>query len=155
MLPDFRPDPIVDGVWVGREPRSPEEFALLRALGVTDVLTLIPEEEALDGGIHPQVAFRAAMANGMALHRVGIRDFDHRSMVAGLPRAIATLADLAGRGRRVYVHCAAGMNRSPTVVAAWLARRDGLTAMEAAARVRSLHPCVPDDEALRKVIGSA
>ena len=45
-------------------------------------------------------------------------------------------------GRPVYVHCRAGVNRSPTVVVAYLMWRDGLTRDEALAIVRRKRPRV-------------
>ncbi len=152
MVPDFTPDAIEDGLWVGREPRSPEDFASLRDLGVTDVLSLIPEDEAQSTGVHPNIAFRVAMSYGMALHRVGIVDFSHGDLVRNLPLALDRLSSLRNRGRRVYVHCAAGMNRSPTLVALWLAGTRGMTADEACAEVKRLHACVPDPDAVKAAL---
>jgi protein-tyrosine phosphatase len=43
-------------------------------------------------------------------------------------------------GRRVLVHCYAGMNRSTTVCCAALMMLEGISAEEALARVRERHP---------------
>lgn len=148
----LEPDAIENGLWLGREPRSPEDFAALKALGVTDVLTLIPEEEARTSGLQPVVAFRLAVAHGMVLHRCGITDFSHRALAGRLPEAVGVLARLRSGGRRVYCHCAAGMNRSPSVVAAYLGSTRGLAARDACAQVQALHPCAPDVDAVKSFL---
>lgn len=58
-------------------------------------------------------------------------------LLADTAAAIAVLRD---EGRRVLVHCLAGRSRTPTVVAAYLARRAGLSGREAFARVAAQVP---------------
>lgn len=58
-------------------------------------------------------------------------------VLADTAAAIAVLRD---EGRRVLVHCLAGRSRTPTVVAAYLARRAGLSGREAFARVAAQVP---------------
>ena len=62
-----------------------------------------------------------------------------------IPRACFTSAVEAvlrrrARGQSVLLHCLAGVNRAPTVAAAVLCRRDGLSVGEALARVRAARP---------------
>lgn len=148
----FTPSLVEEGLWVGRAPRSLEEYGLLAGLGVQDVLTLQTEEEARDGGLLPVVARRVAASRGMGLHRVPIVDLNPASLRARVVEAVAVLASLRRGGRRVYVHCAAGLNRSPTVVAGWLAVSRGLDAHAACTEIRRAHPCVPDEESLRALL---
>jgi len=155
-LNTIAPDRIEDGLFLGPQPLSPEDFDALRALAVTDVVTLMPEREALSFGIHPAVAFRVAMAAGIAVHRCAIEDFSHKALVTGLPAALDVLKRLRARGRSVYVHCQAGRNRSPTLVAAYVAASRQVTAEAAAAEVCVLHPpSCPDVDAVRAVVRSA
>jgi len=143
------PDAIEDGLWVGPEPRTPEAFRMLADLGVQDILSLLPEEESRASGVHPTVAFRIASGLGMAHHRCPIDDFSSRSMRSKLPEAVELLTSLRERGRRVYVHCAVGQNRSPTVVAAYLKATRNLDGNSACEEVMRLHPCRPDIDAVR------
>ena len=71
-LPMIDFDLIEDGLWLGPAPTAPEDYAALAGLGITDVLTLQPEEEAQQAGVHPSVAFRIAARHGMVIHRVPI-----------------------------------------------------------------------------------
>ncbi len=150
-MDDFAPDLVAEGLWVSRAPRGPEDYALIRGLGVEDVLTLQTEDEARSVGLRPDVSFRLAMAHGLREHRLGIEDFSHRDLVERAPEAARLVATLRARGRSVLVHCAAGLNRSPTVAAAYLAWTRGLDAREACARVVEAHPSHPDPDVVARV----
>lgn len=57
-------------------------------------------------------------------------------------------ATLAGGGK-IYVHCIGGVSRSPTIVAAYLAGKLGITGAEAIALVKSKRPqIIPHAEQL-------
>jgi hypothetical protein len=154
METDFLPSQVEEGLWVGRAPRSAEDFAVLGGLGIQDVLTLQTEEEARDGGLLPVVARRVAATHGMGLHRVPITDLSLSALRSRVSEAVAVLSSLRRNGRRVYVHCAAGLNRSPTVVAGWLALSRGIDAGAACGAVHRVHPCLPDEESVRSVVRS-
>ncbi len=151
-MDDFVPDCISEGLWVARAPRGPEDYALIRGLGVEDVVTLQTEDEARSVGLRPDVSFRLALAHGLREHRVGIEDFSPSDLAARTPDAAAVIAGLRVRGRSVLVHCAAGLNRSPTVVATYLAWTLGLDAREACARVVEAHPSHPDPEVVVRAL---
>lgn len=144
------PDMVDEGLWVGPAPRTDGDFRRLAALGVQEVLSLQPEEEARAIGVPPEDAARMAATHGLALHRVPIRDFDVRSMASGVPGAVRLLRDLRARGRQVYVHCNAGINRAPTVAAGYLALAHDLTGAQACEWITAAHPCAPD----RHVVGT-
>ena len=55
---------------------------------------------------------------------------------------------MRARGRKVYVHCYAGVTRSPTTVAGYLMASRGLGPTEAAEEVRKLRACGPEVGAL-------
>ncbi len=48
------------------------------------------------------------------------RDFDPDSLRSMLPQAVQALAQAVLRGERVYVHCTAGLGRSPAVIIAYM-----------------------------------
>jgi protein-tyrosine phosphatase len=60
--------------------------------------------------------------------------------VEALPRAFAFLAEQTARGRRVLVHCHAGKDRTGMLLAIFLAKKEGLSAVAAIQRVREVRP---------------
>ena len=61
-----------------------------------------------------------------------------------LPQAVEELENaLVPLGAKVYVHCTAGINRGPTLAAAYLIKADGLTAQEAYSYVIARRDCSP------------
>lgn len=149
VMRPFEPDRVDEGIWVGRAPNTPEDFAYLKDIGITDILSLQTEDEARSIGIRPSVGFRVAGANGMVLHRVPIEDFSHRELARKAGEAADLVQSLREKGRHVYVHCAVGLNRSPTVVATYLGRLRKLGAEDACGLVEHAHPSQPDEEAVR------
>ncbi len=60
--------------------------------------------------------------------------------VADLPRAYVFFRDQLAARRRVLVHCWAGQDRTGLLLALHVAHRDGLSAPEAIAQVRTVRP---------------
>ena len=65
------------------------------------------------------------------MERYPLRDFDPADQRRGLPAAVRGLYGLLRQGHRVYVHCTAGINRSPLVVLAYLTLVEGMGLEEA------------------------
>lgn len=146
----FSPDMIEDGLWVGAALNTPEDFAFLANLGITDILTLQTVEESKTYGLRPEVEFSLALRNRINLHRIEIEDFSFRDLVNALPKAVELLEKIRKQGKSVYVHCAAGLERSPTVIAGYLVKTKGLSPEEACKYVRNRHPSNPSVEAIKK-----
>jgi protein-tyrosine phosphatase len=74
---------------------------------------------------------------------------------AGIPaanfdRVVEVISSCLGAGKPVLLHCLAGINRAPTLAAAVLCERDGLTveaALEAVRRARPTASPTPEQEA--------
>lgn len=61
-----------------------------------------------------------------------------------LPYAVGILYRLLRQGRRVYVTCTTGLDRSPACVIAYLHWIQDVALQEAVDYIKRLHPCGPD-----------
>ena len=140
----FKPDWITDNLLVGPAPLGPEDYGLLQRMGITFILNLQEDNELKILGRNPDAEFSVAASFGITVYRVPIKDFSNRSLLAHLDEAIEVLTDLLKTGKKVYLHCAKGLNRSPTVAVAFLSRNLGIDIADALDRVTSVHVCVPN-----------
>ncbi len=146
-------DWVTDAVAVGPYPQGRDDAARLAEAGVTAVLNVQTDDDLRQRGLDPRALEPTLRSAGLALARVPIIDFDAEDLAARLPEATARLEDLLTGGHRVYVHCTAGMGRSPAVVVAHLVGR-GAALGEAARVVRARHPeSVPNLDAVARATG--
>jgi protein-tyrosine phosphatase len=111
---------------------APTRYDVLVRLGFSAALSL--QEANEDGPEHGEAP------KGFVQAQVPIRD----GIVGGIP-SVDQIAEAVERLRElldnhvVYVHCFAGVGRSPLVCAAYLARHHGMEAAESLAFVRDQH----------------
>lgn len=141
---------------VGSHPHAPEHMmALARQHGVTSVLCLQSDEDLSSRGIQWPVLWQFYMRLGIDVTRVPITDFDKKDLLTHLDTAVAALNDAVLGGGKVYVHCSAGLNRSPTVIIAYLVKHRGLGLEEAVTWISEKHRCVPYPDVLEAWIQRA
>ncbi len=133
---------LTDELWVGAYPQSPDDVLFLQGRGLTAILNLQSDDDFADRGINWNLFWRFYVARGLEVVRVPILDFEPDALLARLDDGVAALEDLVSRGRKVYVHCTAGVNRSPTVCIAWLAAHRGMALDDAVEHVRTIRPRV-------------
>ncbi|MBM4372369.1 MAG: dual specificity protein phosphatase family protein [Deltaproteobacteria bacterium] len=134
-------DIINDRLIVGSRPEDLNDVEQLRRLGITGVLSLQSDGDLNRTGLSWAALWRLQVERGMEVHRYSITDFNPQDLIEKLEGAVDQLEELAGRHERVYVHCTAGVNRSPTVSIAWLFMRQGRTldqAMDEVTRRRTV-----------------
>jgi protein tyrosine phosphatase (PTP) superfamily phosphohydrolase (DUF442 family) len=121
-----------DELAVGPAPLVEEHLHDLHQLGFTAVLTLCGEDEA---------PLLPGLAEGFHWRRCVLPD--HKAgrapELAEFQGAVAQLAELAANGP-VYVHCQAGVERSPLVCMAWLIRHRRLSLLDALDYLKRVHP---------------
>ena len=131
---------------VGSSPKLDEEFQELRALKVTAVLSLQTDEDRGEGGIEAERT--AAEKAGLIFSNVPIRDYNRVDLRTCLPAGVAELERLLQQGQTVYVHCTAGVSRSPTVVAAYFQWCLGVELLQVLVHLHACRDCLPDAEAI-------
>lgn len=115
--------------------------------GIRTFVDLTEERESgRTGPLDPysKVLEGEAAARGVTVRvvRHGVRDMSVPSD-SGLAGVVAILEESVGRGEPTYVHCWGGIGRTGTVVAAFLARRCGVSGDEALALLAGLWQGVP------------
>jgi protein-tyrosine phosphatase len=126
-----------DGLLVGAYPLDAEDVAEIAGAGVDVVHNLVEDEEYEAG--ERDTATAALAAAGVSERRLPLVDYGNVPEAA-LDRAVdEVLGDLEA-GRRVYVHCRAGWQRSATVAAGVLALREDLPIEDALAVLRERKP---------------
>jgi len=116
----------------------PEDILRLRRAGVTAVLSL--QEPGRDLPESAIERIRAACGEAVVYRNVGVRDYDPHDLIRRLPAVLDALRALQRDGHVVYVHCCEGVNRSPSVVLAYLVRIEGMDVDAALAHQRAVDP---------------
>jgi protein-tyrosine phosphatase len=141
---------ILPHIFVGSCPRNTADIDCLRRdIGVTAVLNVQTQEDFdywdIDWG--RMVAHYAQ--SGAEVRHVPVRDFDREALRRELPNCVQALEELVRDGHVVYVHCSAGVNRSPSTVIAYLHWAEGWDLEQAVRHVTKSRSCDPYVEAIR------
>lgn len=134
-------DQITDDIVVGSCPRSPSDVDRIQEESGCDAIMCLQCELCHDAlQIDWPVLRERAVERGMLITRVAVRDFDHNDQALMLPEAVRTLHLLLAMGRRVYVHCTAGINRATLTVVGYLTFVQGMPLDPAVELVKRRRP---------------
>jgi protein-tyrosine phosphatase len=141
---------IPDRLWVGSYVR-PEDVSILRQMRITSILSLQSNKDLFVYGINLQKLLQAFAMVNIELRRIPTPDFDKQALSVNLPQAVEELEKaLAPQWGRAYVHCSAGINRGPTLAAAYLIKVNGMSAQESYDYLVSRRDCNPYLEILKE-----
>ncbi len=117
-------------------------------MGITAILSLQSEEDVRDR--KPDWEKDAAENEGLNFRNVPVTDYDSFDLKWKLPACVKALHELLSAGHRVYVHCTAGISRSPTVAAAYLHWCEHWPLERAVDQTRESRPgCCPLEQVIR------
>lgn len=107
--------------------RHGEDCEILAQFGIKFILNLAPERTSRD---------QWRQLPGLIYHLVSILDDRDQDLLQHLEAATAFIRRARERGEHVLVHCMAGMNRAPSVVAAYLIKYHGVPLVQALERLK-------------------
>jgi protein-tyrosine phosphatase len=128
---------ILDGFLIGAYPLDRDDVAMLEWVGVERVFNLTEDDEYPEGNRDAVVA--ALAEAGIEERRLELTDFGALPPEA-LERVVADVVSSLQDGRRTYLHCRAGWQRSAAVAAGVVAVREGLDVDDALALVKERKP---------------
>ena len=125
-------------------------MALAQQHGITGLLSLQSDDDLARRGLSWSMLWQFYLRAGITPVRIPIIDMDKRDLGRHLDTAVSALASAVSSGQRVFVHCTAGLNRSPTVIIAYLVAHRDMTLEDASAWVTTRHECVPYPDVLEQ-----
>ncbi|PYX33847.1 MAG: hypothetical protein DMG80_04305 [Acidobacteria bacterium] len=138
---------ILPNLFVGPAPVHDDDFRDMKALNITAILSLQTDED--DSAAAVEKERDTAMAVGMSFTHLPVTDFDRLELARKLPQCVKILEGLVAQGDILYLHCTAGVNRSPTVAAAYLHWSLGWPLEKALEHIETCRNCSPDEVAIR------
>jgi atypical dual specificity phosphatase len=118
---------IESDIFVGCAPQSSVDVARLGQMRINAVLSLQSDDDFITHAIDWKKLQSAYQYNNIEIHRFAIRDFDEFDMSRRLEAPVMQLHNLLVAGRRIYVHCNAGVCRAPATVLAYLCHYRGMS----------------------------
>ncbi|MHC4399758.1 MAG: dual specificity protein phosphatase family protein [Planctomycetota bacterium] len=147
-------DQILPQIYTGSYPECINDVARLKSdFGITAVLSVQTDEDLDTLNVPWDALERYCQSLGIEVSRLPVRDFDREDLQRRLPACVAALSRLLEDGHTVYVHCTAGIGRSPSVVVAYLHWDERWDLEEARDHVTGCRPCSPDLVAIRNARG--
>jgi len=126
---------------IGSCPRSPSDLDRIRAESHTSAILSVQHDECLE---KLEIDYPRLVSHGqtlgLSMQRSPMRDFDIADQRRRLPDAVRALHRLLGQGHYVYLHCTAGINRSPLAALAYLTWVEGQLLDDALTLLRQARP---------------
>ena len=120
-----------------------DDIDQLKLVGITAVLNLQSDDDFEYLRIGWSRLHACYFASGVEVRRFPIQDFNDDDLRDKLPQAVQALTELLEGGHTVFVHCSAGVNRSPSVMICYLHWVQGWNLDEAEKQVRRCRSCSP------------
>lgn len=139
-----------DVLLCGSQPTSVGDIDYLRDAENIDVVVSLQQiQDVQYWNINGQQLQERCKTRNVTFVRRPVQDFDPKSLRRTLPSAVQTISSHLDTGKRVYVHCTAGLGRAPATCIAYLFWFHDFTLDSAYDHVTSIRPCGPNRDAIR------
>jgi protein-tyrosine phosphatase len=138
---------ITQQIFLGSCPATKDDVDRLKKAGVTMVINLQTDNDILRKQIDWDELTKHYDAAGIQYRHIPTVDYDELDLRKKIPLGLLWMDTYIQQGHVVYVHCNSGINRSPTLVCAYL-HLQGATLMSAVNHVLKCRPCWPDKVAI-------
>jgi len=143
---------ILPNLYVGTCPENLKDVQELKGrCGITAVLNLQSDQDLRDRRIDWRAMETTYSKLGVVVQRVPMQDFDYDDQGEQLPDAVRILAELLDSSHIVYLHCNAGLGRSPLVAMAYLHWCRNMSVQEVIRHVKTRRLCNPYEDLLLEV----
>lgn len=139
---------ILGRLYVGSCPQSDGDVRELKTAGITALMNLQTDDDFIRWSIKWPPVQEACLKEGIKTVRYPIFDFDTVDLRLRLGGAVKLLGELI-KEHTVYLHCTAGVNRSPTVAIAYIMHTQNKDHKTALREFKELHNSEPYASALR------
>ncbi len=140
---------ITPRLWIGSSPRGVDEINhMVSEARISAILSLLTDQDLERFGVDGLHIQSHCFRRGIELHRMPVKDGDSEDLREKLPDCVLRLDRLLASGHTVYLHCAAGIERSPSVAIAYFNWCMGYSLEEATAFVKDRRGCSPDLDAI-------
>ncbi|HLC14881.1 MAG TPA: dual specificity protein phosphatase family protein [Thermodesulfovibrionia bacterium] len=127
---------VIDRLYVGSCPLVPKDIKELKKMGITAVMNLQTDADMLYWRIDWDKMTRTYEKSDIKVYRYPIRD-------EKLEEGISLLDSILAEEHKVYLHCNAGLNRSPTMAVGYLVKKMRISRHDAARLIMSRYYCEP------------
>ena len=120
----------------------------MKTKGITAILSIQTDEDFLSHQLNPDYFSLLCEENGLEFYSCAIEDKNKVDFLEKWTEGVSLLRKLLKKGHVVYVHCSAGVYRSPQIVVLYLIIQYNITPAKAIAFVRSRHRFARPSESL-------
>ena len=147
---------ILPSLYIGNAPSGAADVEALRHdTDVTALLSLQTDADLEGRGLSWDLEAGWCEAQGIAAQRLPIEDWSAQAVIEHLDEAVKLLARLLEEGQVVYLHCTAGVNRSPSIALGYLVQVQRRPLAEGLDMVRRARPTAqPYPEVLEALRGT-
>ena len=139
---------LISKLLVGSWPCDADDFELLKVQGVTAILSLQSEGDQEDRT--PGWEEASSRAAGLTFRNIAVTDYDAVDLESRLRVCVQALDELLSAGHTVFLHCTAGVYRSPTVAVAYMHWNRHWPLDRALEFVKQERECCPDASVIRR-----